>query len=538
MQEDPRKTYESNLQNWRLSERFLRSLILGLAALFLLLFLYAAAKRLRYPFEIDWIESGVLTSTLRVAHGQGLYVAPSLHFVPYLYAPLYLYVAAAVTRLTGLGANDYSALRLVSILSSLGTVALIWAFVYSETQSRVAAVAGAALYLASYALLGTFFDIGRVDALFVFFIVLALLVQRRGYPVLAALVWVLAFQTKQSVIPLAFLILLAEWRQPRRLAATLTVFFAAALGSVLVLNHATHGWYTFYVFRVTQGLGIVWRQAALYWPVNVLQPLGIAWLAIIAAALFTGVRWRSASALFYLLVSFALYGGVWFVEAHRGASSNAPMPIFAWTAMLFGVATGRLLRAAETTQDIPVTGLGSALPQRVAVLVLFAAAAQLFALIYYPGWFLPPPVAYARGNLLVREIGSLPGDVYVLNHSHDAVLAGKEPLAEGEALGAVLDAHLGSVSTDLRRQFDDELAQHRYSAIVVDDPRPTDTSWQADRWYPLSVSTPTIGDHALTSQPQWFLFPCSAPPSQIESVRGEASIVYDQACGGAKGSAR
>ena len=63
------------------AQRAARVLIAALALLFLGLFLYAAVKRMQYPFEVEWIESGILVSVLRIAHGQGLYVAPTLNFV-------------------------------------------------------------------------------------------------------------------------------------------------------------------------------------------------------------------------------------------------------------------------------------------------------------------------------------------------------------------------------------------------------------------------------------------------------------------------
>ena len=72
----------------------LRGLIILLSGFFLVLFLYTALRRMRYPFELEWIESGILMSVRHIVQGRGLYVAPSLDFVPFLYAPLYLYVAA------------------------------------------------------------------------------------------------------------------------------------------------------------------------------------------------------------------------------------------------------------------------------------------------------------------------------------------------------------------------------------------------------------------------------------------------------------
>ena len=60
------------------SLRWARRIVVALSALFVGLFLWAAVKRMLYPFEVEWIESGMLVSVLRILHGQGLYVAPTL----------------------------------------------------------------------------------------------------------------------------------------------------------------------------------------------------------------------------------------------------------------------------------------------------------------------------------------------------------------------------------------------------------------------------------------------------------------------------
>src|SRR5207247_9527854 len=45
--------------------------------------------RLRYPLDLEWMEGGVLTHTLRLGRGQPLYAEPSVDFVSFLYTPLY-----------------------------------------------------------------------------------------------------------------------------------------------------------------------------------------------------------------------------------------------------------------------------------------------------------------------------------------------------------------------------------------------------------------------------------------------------------------
>jgi hypothetical protein len=151
-------------------------------------------------------------------------------------------------------------------------------------------------------------------------------------------------------------------------------------------------------------------------------------------------------------------------------------------------------------------------------------------MIYNPGRFVPPQDAVERSQQFVERLRALPGDVYVLNHSYDAVLAGKQPHAEGEALGAVLDAKLGKTSADLRAQLDAALAQHRYSAVVVDALETKGTGWGFEREYPLEISVGLSNYRYLTSQPQWFLLPCDTSAATIKTVTREDSVESRTGC--------
>ncbi|HEY5055295.1 MAG TPA: hypothetical protein VII58_03995, partial [Acidobacteriaceae bacterium] len=171
-------------------ERGLRALACVLSAFFVLLFLFVALRRLHYPFELDRMESGVMTSVWRIRQGYPLYSAPTLEWVPFLYAPLYFYLSAALSHITGL---DYSTLRLISILSTLGTFATIYLFVYRETRRFAAALLAVGLFASLYDFCLGWYDIGRVDALSVFFFLLAIYATRWANPLLAAAIWLLAF---------------------------------------------------------------------------------------------------------------------------------------------------------------------------------------------------------------------------------------------------------------------------------------------------------------------------------------------------------
>ena len=487
-------------------EKLLHYAIVLLSVFFVVLFLYTALRRMRYPFELEWIESGMLVSVRRVSQGLPLYVRPSLDFVPFLYAPLYLYLCAALAKLTGIA---YATLRLVSTLSTLGSFAVIAALVRYETRRWLPAIAAVGLFAACYPVSEAWFDLGRVDSLFIFLMLAAIYCTRRGNLVLAGVLWVLVFQTKQSILPIAVLVLCTDWQKPRRMMTGLATFAVLLAGSILWLNHISSGWYDFYVFGATRGLPIVWRQAALYVPNDLLAPLGIVFLLVLAALLLVPPVLRSRTTSFYVLVSFGLYAALWFVKAHRGATVNAMLPAYAWTAVLFGVALHRLLRWSEDRAPGAFAPIGR-------LILLAAAFVQLFMMMYNPGQYIPTADVLATRTAFIQQLRELPGDIYVLDHTNDAYLAGKQPHAEMEALGAVLDAPPNPARNAVLSELKHDLEVARFSAIILDGPPSTLTPGKgaipADflQRYPVAFSA--IGaDKAkfLTPQPQWILMTCS-----------------------------
>src|SRR5207245_9768312 len=60
--------------------RPLDRVVLAAALLFPLLYAATALARLSYPFELEWMEGGVLAGVQRLLHGQPLYAAPSLDY--------------------------------------------------------------------------------------------------------------------------------------------------------------------------------------------------------------------------------------------------------------------------------------------------------------------------------------------------------------------------------------------------------------------------------------------------------------------------
>ena len=74
--------------------RVLEAALVVVALWYLGAYLAVALARIGYPYDLEWMEGGSLEHVARVLRGQPLYVPPSLEFTPYIYAPLYYYVAA------------------------------------------------------------------------------------------------------------------------------------------------------------------------------------------------------------------------------------------------------------------------------------------------------------------------------------------------------------------------------------------------------------------------------------------------------------
>ena len=151
--------------------RFFRYTLLAVATLYVAVYLILVFFRIQYPFELEWMEGGSVHQVIRILSGQKLYVSPSLEFVPFVYTPLYFYISASISRIIGAG---FVPLRLVSFISSLGCFFIIFLFVKRETKSNFFGILAASLFSATFRRSGAFFDIARVDSLFLFFLLTAL----------------------------------------------------------------------------------------------------------------------------------------------------------------------------------------------------------------------------------------------------------------------------------------------------------------------------------------------------------------------------
>ena len=155
--------------------------------------------RAAYPFDLEWMEGGMLAHAWRIQQGLPLYVPPGPDFAPFIYPPGYSAVVAAAGSITGL---HPAVGRLVSIVAILLAAGAIVFGVRRERGSWVVASGAAITFLGAYPLSGGFYDLVRPDslaiALMAWSIVLSLR-PRRGAPTAAGLLLAAAFLCKHNL---------------------------------------------------------------------------------------------------------------------------------------------------------------------------------------------------------------------------------------------------------------------------------------------------------------------------------------------------
>ena len=151
--------------------RALPWLIVALPALYQLgLLSTAVTGRLTYPYDLEWMEGGMLHHALRIHQGLGIYGPPSIDFIPYLYTPLYPAMLALVSGVFGL---TYTVGRVFSLIALLGLGTVSFSSIGSRRHGHLhlapvwaGAILGLGLFAATYPFVEGWFDLVRADTLF------------------------------------------------------------------------------------------------------------------------------------------------------------------------------------------------------------------------------------------------------------------------------------------------------------------------------------------------------------------------------------
>jgi hypothetical protein len=447
-------------------------------------YLVIALARLSYPFAVELLEANSLVEVHRVLAGQPLYVAPTVGYVPDGYPPLYFAVSAAAARVFG---QSYLPLRLVSLVSSLACFAIMARLVQRETASAAAGMAAAGLLAATYFATGTWFDVARVDSLFLALSVAALYTARwmrsPGGAIMAGLLLGAAFLAKQVALAEGAAILAALACGPRRrLAVPAALAFAVVIGaSTLALGLASHGWYVYYVFAQMSEHALSFAAAGQFWTGYLLPTLGIA----VGAALI-GAR-RVPPVLLAGCAALVIEGSAALV--HTGGGVNDLLPAYLAVALLAGLGLGgRPDLAPGGRPDLAPGGgagpgaTGGLVQARItcwrpgsasryattAAGVLVIAQLAVLAAGFRPGRAVPAEADRAAGLRLSAGLRALGGTVAIPADPALAIMAGLPAVEDQLAAVDVLRASDPAAKADLTRSVAREVAAQGFTAIITE----------------------------------------------------------------------
>lgn len=452
-----------NQQNHIINHQFRKTLTwvsVALPACFILTFIVVALFRIRYPYELEWMEGAAVDHVRRILAGQQLYVAPTLDFVPFIYPPLYFYLCALPAKILGTG---FFSLRLVSFLSSLGSIGLIFLLVKRATGDRWSAFLAAGLFGAAYRISGAWYDIARIDSLFLLLSLWALYALKPGGPlknaVSAGSLAALAFFTKQTAapafLPLAVYLIIKARRSGFAFAVT---FVLLAGGGTVFLNLIHHGYYNYYVIDLPRQHAIIRSLIPGFWINDILARFPLT-AGLILAEFAGPVRKRNGEdPLFLGMAGLGMLAGSWFSRIHYGGYNNVLIPAYAAIALLGGWAAAdikRFLRDKARRWE-PVFNL--------------LIAAQFVILFYNPIRQVPTRRDEEAGRAFVRIMAGLPGDIYVPFHGYLPALAGKKMHAQQMAIFDVVRGGDCPIRTALIDDIRRRIQNKTFSALIVDEP--------------------------------------------------------------------
>jgi Dolichyl-phosphate-mannose-protein mannosyltransferase len=437
----------------KILDAFLQKALTVCSCYYLAAYCVLGALRMPFPGAMEWLESNMYYQMLRVLEGQALYVAPSLEYVPSIYPPLYFYIAALLAQIFG---PDFWILRLISYVSSLGSMALIGHIVYRESNRRIAGLWAAGLFAATYHISATYFDTGRIDPLFLF-LSLGTLAMVRFVPgmtgcLFAAGLLAAAMLTKQTALILSFPLVAYIFLFRSRFQALCFGGFFLVLVALpsLWLNAATQGWYFFFAFELPAQHPILWNRLGSFWLQQILAPMGIAACLSVSYFFLIPLKKLRAPALLYALFFITMLAVSCMPWIKSSGFKNVLPPAHAALA----IGTGLALAAARAN--------------RIRLLLLAAACVQ-FALL----WYSPLPLVPAAGNAKVvhstiAAIKEIDGEVFAPANGYLSVVAGKTHSAHIGCINDVLDGEPGPVRDGLISEIRKAIRDKRFAAILLD----------------------------------------------------------------------
>ena len=124
----------SDAQKQNKSLNLIHVLLYGVSSYYILSYVYVLCYRYNFPFEIEWMEGGMIAHSARLLEGQAIYTKPSMDFIPFFYTPGYPQLLTWVTQMLESFSTQtqqatylsFTIARLVSIFSSFALMGIIF----------------------------------------------------------------------------------------------------------------------------------------------------------------------------------------------------------------------------------------------------------------------------------------------------------------------------------------------------------------------------------------------------------------------------
>jgi len=412
--------------------------------------LYTMLGRLSYACDLEWMTGSIYDHIERWRDGKPIYTEPTVDWTPFLYPPLYYAIVAKVWAFLPL----HVAARGVSILATFVQGACLWRLARRHGASRAWTFVGLGLFAAAFADTSFWYDLERVDPLFVAMMMVGTLVLTERHGPLSGLaagaLMGLAFFAKQPAavfVAGAFFALLVR-RQWMR-----AVLFAFAAGTVIVagvvwLNRQSGGWFHYYVIKMPGAHGVVPSLFKLLFFEDVPRAF-----ALFTSAAYLVGRWLlrrmkdRADAVFVCLLGAAAL-----------ASGSSRVHFGGWDNVLMFFTTFASVAAA-----IVGTRITEAYGARAATaLVPIAAGLQMIIWAYDPTNAIPPRIILKEARAFEARVKELEKDGPVVVTGRGHVTAQRN--AHQAALIDVFRAEHAipaSIATPFR--------ERRYTYVIVDN---------------------------------------------------------------------
>jgi hypothetical protein len=441
--------------------KYLHYIVLITASYYIIIFIVSAILRMNYPFDLEWFEGTVVENLLRLKERLPLYSQPSLRFIPLIYPPGYLYLSQLFAEVTGYG---YLPLRLVSIISTLSIILIIFLFVNKETGSKQLALLSAGLFAACFEISGFWYDLARVDMLFMAFSAwsLYLLKFRQNFMGLfiAGILAYMSLLTKQTALVFIFpfiiyLIFRVRWKSFYYLIPLISLSWI----TLYYLNCETGGWFNFWLFELPAKHDLVYTKIISFWTSDILNPLAFAFFVSLSYLIIKFFDKKKNDFFFYILAFIGFFTCAWISRIHLGGYDNVLIPAFFVMSIMFGLGINEFQRI--------LSGRTIGEQSYLKLFILIAIVSQFCVLLNNPLRQIPGIKDVEYGNQLVEEIRKYKGDVYLPEHPYYARLAGKNYYTHYYLLLDFMESGTPE-SEKIKEEYTKKIEETYFSAIILD----------------------------------------------------------------------